>query len=461
MSSAVEIKDLVEFTYGKNANLYEDVFRISRDASQRELQAAFFDRRYEIYENLQNASVITEDEDANNISSASGSSRHFNEKKMDVVISAFRILSDPSKRRQYDATLDASYSATPAAVNTSSSSSSSKSTKKKISSITKKKKKKSSGVRSPVNTSYDSSFKSDKSMGDLDRSRPEDERQEDNNSFRLDVSHHSLKGGDDATVSTLGMGGAETPKSILRKGLKKNKQQGQVNSSDDENNRSTMSKKKSPKIRSNQRSKKSSKISIISTPTPDSRNVSTNIDDLDDTSVYSNTSIDSDVIASRIAQAKKNRMKEPMSIREDENEDEDEIRSIESSSYDIKDIKNNTLEMTIDLEDEKYADAMARSRSCLGVSPKSKEFDDEEIDSGCVQVLQRKGMTKEASLFQNVREEITGSIADTMMAVDQVLSAFVIGDGDIDAVAGSMQTADEWFFDDDEYHPEGSFFEDD
>jgi len=53
--------------------------------------------------------------------------------------------------------------------------------------------------------------------------------------------------------------------------------------------------------------------------------------------------------------------------------------------------------------------------------------------------LRSSGFENQAYLLQELRNEVRGSISDTIMAVDQVLNAFKIGDDDIDAVVGNIR----------------------
>jgi len=80
-------QELVDFTYGPNADLYKDVLKVSRNASKDEIQSAFIDRRYELYEQLQNASANKSNASLNDThgSVKSVSERHFTEKKMDAL----------------------------------------------------------------------------------------------------------------------------------------------------------------------------------------------------------------------------------------------------------------------------------------------------------------------------------------------------------------------------------------
>ncbi len=100
--------DLITFVYGKDANLYRDVLRIRPEAPDKEIRSAFTQRRYEVFKELQIASVSDSvnkkmvDLDGNPISLTR---KEFVEKKMDALIATYRLLSDAEKRRQYNMSL--------------------------------------------------------------------------------------------------------------------------------------------------------------------------------------------------------------------------------------------------------------------------------------------------------------------------------------------------------------------
>lgn len=82
--------EVIEYAFGKNANLYSDVLSVPADAGPAQIQSAFFDRRYELYEVLSKEDELSPTE------------RHVAERRMDAVVAAFRILSNPKLRSEYD-----------------------------------------------------------------------------------------------------------------------------------------------------------------------------------------------------------------------------------------------------------------------------------------------------------------------------------------------------------------------
>lgn len=81
---------VIQYAFGTNANLYSDVLSVPPDAQQKQIQSAFFDRRYEMYEILKKENELTPTE------------QHFAQRRMEAIIAAYRILSDPSARAEYD-----------------------------------------------------------------------------------------------------------------------------------------------------------------------------------------------------------------------------------------------------------------------------------------------------------------------------------------------------------------------
>eukprot|EP00978_Attheya_sp_CCMP212_P029641 scaffold105970_cov43-Attheya_sp.AAC.2 len=97
--------EVIEFSYGRNADLYADVLQVSSGASQDEIQHAFFQRRFELYRVLQQTggdSAMSVDS-SSSVSAMSSGQKLFTERRMDAVVYAYRILGDPDERRAYDA----------------------------------------------------------------------------------------------------------------------------------------------------------------------------------------------------------------------------------------------------------------------------------------------------------------------------------------------------------------------
>mmetsp|Transcript_9106 Transcript_9106/g.25633 ORF Transcript_9106/g.25633 Transcript_9106/m.25633 type:complete len:513 (+) Transcript_9106:153-1691(+) len=92
--------DVIEYAFGPSANLYGDVLSVPHDAEQPQIQSAFFDRRYELYE------ILSKEENA-----LTPTERHFAERRMDAIVAAYRILSNPQTRAEYDEVLILSASA--------------------------------------------------------------------------------------------------------------------------------------------------------------------------------------------------------------------------------------------------------------------------------------------------------------------------------------------------------------
>lgn len=104
------MQELVELCYGKNANLYSDVLQVPHGATEQDIQSAFVSRRYELFNDLQNASMSNAPNRI--LTSSTGAivsltERQFTEKKMDALISVYRLLCNTEKRREYNLSLSA------------------------------------------------------------------------------------------------------------------------------------------------------------------------------------------------------------------------------------------------------------------------------------------------------------------------------------------------------------------
>ena len=76
-----------------------DVLAVPSDAGPSQIQAAFFDRRYELSENMSKDGAG----EGGQGQELGPWERHLAERSMDAVVSAYRILSDPKIRAEYDA----------------------------------------------------------------------------------------------------------------------------------------------------------------------------------------------------------------------------------------------------------------------------------------------------------------------------------------------------------------------
>ena len=83
--------------YGPGVDIYSDVLRVPRSATQAEIREAFFCLRYDSYRRLEDAAKATtltaEDE------------RRDAEARMDAIIAGYHVVSDPARRRAYDASI--------------------------------------------------------------------------------------------------------------------------------------------------------------------------------------------------------------------------------------------------------------------------------------------------------------------------------------------------------------------
>ncbi|KAL3778595.1 hypothetical protein HJC23_007470 [Cyclotella cryptica] len=94
-------RQAIERVYGPHPDLYQ-ILNISQTASSTQIREAYFCLRYDIYQQLSNEAI--------NVNGSGGSTlsekeRKEIEAKMDAVTGAFRILTDPGKRIQYDSSM--------------------------------------------------------------------------------------------------------------------------------------------------------------------------------------------------------------------------------------------------------------------------------------------------------------------------------------------------------------------
>ena len=82
VSSVRDNLHVVDEVYGPSADLYSNVLGVQSNASQEQIQAAFLQRRRDLFQRLELGQAV--------------------EKQMDAVILAARILGEPSTRLEYD-----------------------------------------------------------------------------------------------------------------------------------------------------------------------------------------------------------------------------------------------------------------------------------------------------------------------------------------------------------------------
>eukprot|EP00536_Pseudo-nitzschia_multiseries_P003293 jgi/Psemu1/7384/gm1.7384_g len=95
---------IIDDTYGKNADLYEDVLRVPMTATHEEIQKAYFDRRSELFTLLAKLDAAARGpQSASPASLASiDKRRYLAERKMESVVIVVRILAEPALRKAYD-----------------------------------------------------------------------------------------------------------------------------------------------------------------------------------------------------------------------------------------------------------------------------------------------------------------------------------------------------------------------
>ena len=105
---AVDDRTVIQYAFGALANLYTDVLSVPPDATPALIQSAFFDRRYELYEILSQDNHGGKNAEKNGAAAGdilTPTERHFAERRMDAIVAAYRILSNPQTRAEYDEAL--------------------------------------------------------------------------------------------------------------------------------------------------------------------------------------------------------------------------------------------------------------------------------------------------------------------------------------------------------------------
>lgn len=95
---------IIDETYGKNADLYQDVLGVPTTATQDEIQVAYFDRRSELFTMLAKIDAAARGPKSGTTASLAtiDKRRYKAERKMESVVFVVRILTDPALRIAYD-----------------------------------------------------------------------------------------------------------------------------------------------------------------------------------------------------------------------------------------------------------------------------------------------------------------------------------------------------------------------
>ena len=86
----------INAAFGDSADLYKDVLGVKANASNDQIQRAYFERRNELFQ------LLAELESSHELDSSSASRRAQAERQMDAIVMTLRILGDKSLRSKYD-----------------------------------------------------------------------------------------------------------------------------------------------------------------------------------------------------------------------------------------------------------------------------------------------------------------------------------------------------------------------
>ena len=93
--NALNLESINE-AFGESADLYRDILGVKANASNDQIQRAYFERRNELFQ------LLAELESTPELDSSSASRRAQAERKMDAIVMTLRILGDKSLRSAYD-----------------------------------------------------------------------------------------------------------------------------------------------------------------------------------------------------------------------------------------------------------------------------------------------------------------------------------------------------------------------
>ncbi len=425
-------QSVIEFTYGRNADLYEDVLKISREAKPNDIKAAFFDRRAELYEEVS----------SKNKNEMSPSERQFCEKKMDAIVLAFRILHNRETRRRYD---------NMSRKNRQKLNYSESYSDRGFSRFQKESDQLNKSFPVPVHTTrnlYPAVVTPEKDLTD----RKSLDIQFQNHDAESDDDHDD----DDGTVSTLGMRGAEGISPVKQKPQSKN-----IVSA-------------SPTDISNTSSVRIERTRLKNQPSLDtSKNSKSNsTTGRDDQSVHStqsdaNNSVNSDVLISRQRLNAKS-----LSVFSEDTDEEDEdatsfvsqdssSETTQATSNTLGDDENDSDLVSFNIDEPTQEEITTPTRSqvrkrnskhvvvdesntdggCFKLSKKELQDLDKDMVEGksCFELMQgENGLPNPTRMFHLLSDEISGSLIDTVNALDQVFTAFNLSDENIDRVGDNI-----------------------
>ena len=439
-STGTNQQSVIEFTYGRNADLYEDVLKISSDAKPNDIKAAFFDRRAELYEEVS----------SKNKNEMTPSERQFCEKKMDAIVLAFRILHNRETRRRYDnmsrknrQKLNYSETYSDRAFTRYHNESAQLNKSFPVHTTTTRN-------HQPVVVTPEKDFIHRKSLGT-------DFEIYDTN---LDQDYHD---DDDGTVSTLGMRGAEGISPVKKK---PQSEENIVPPSPTHRHRSTTSSVRIEKARLKDHH------STLNTSRDDQSVLSTQ--SVHSTQSDTNNSVNSDVLISRQRLNAKSMSVWTEDSDDSDEEDEDTISYVsQDSSSQATQATSNTIG---DVDDENDSDLVSfntyeptQEENQTSTPPRSQlrkrdakhiPIDESNTDAGCFKLSKKElqdldkdmvegkscfelmqgenGMPNPTRMFHLISDEISGSLIDTVNALDQVFTAFNLSEENIDRVGDNI-----------------------
>jgi len=443
-------QELVDFAYGPNANLYKDVLKVPRNASKEAIQSAFIDRRYELYGMLQNTSL-----NDSNGSVISVSERQFTEKKMDALVATFRILYDPAKRLEYNSKLNSTLSRnpdrSPTCVITGPTN---RSRSRSLTNRTE------STLENGVSDEFGSSIVSNGTPSSLHST----EQRKSTTRQQLFTTQSGGKRLTNEVVKTPTITSTADPVEDLpsksRKRSSKRSSKRKTNSKQNNANSTNLPsvKTESSRSKSGDRRRQHQPNRANDNSSSPHETCEPILKRVECAAQQTFQEVENFPDTKKTRKGSRNEKNPQADVNNDqETAVEDTLKSIprlkslprsKGSVVTWRDtanhpqnakkrhIKKSEMDLCEDIENNK--DGFTEVNGCLDLQHIERHTDVVESNS-LVGFLRSSGFENQAYLVQELRNELRGSIADTLLAVDQVLNAFKIADDDIDAIVGNIR----------------------
>jgi curved DNA-binding protein CbpA len=444
---------VIDSVYGKNSDLYYDVFGIHHKATRKEIRAAFVDSRDEFFQfqsQVENGNVVVTE-----------GQMEFSKRRMDAVVAAFRILHDPDLRTFYDEGRDQRLhrrKSKPGDSKDPVDQAVHRALEKKGRASTRRPSSRTG--MSPLQSSFGASTPDSADCERRNTHSPTKKRTSRNKSSTPDSSSRRITSTPDLSDSEM-----EGPRSPAKKRTSRRKTppsspfaENPVGCDDERrNSHSPTIKRTSPRGRSSKRIESPSFVMKVQTPSRRKEQVYASPPrslfdaDLDSVSIHSH-----DIGASRNYHKERkspglDTVSTVATIDEDVLPKYDSYVNLEDGSNSL--MATASIEPTEDEPTEQTDDVSVQESTAPSVM--SYMYDDEttvgeeqDLSELCCFSDERRISTRDRGFvartrifIRAIKSEISGSINDTVTAVDQVCNAFTLQEKDIQAVTSRIDKA--------------------